>query len=249
MLYYSVAHYYGVGNTTHYKYGKARIKNKYKNIESHINAFKKVENVNKIFVLTSSINDKRGDKKYDEVKEDLYTFCKKLLPDNDVFIIVKYNWGGTIASLWYVHNLLKGKEGYIAHFEEDFGPNNIKWYEDSVNILKKDKLIYLGESNSGKIKRGNDDGRLTGHLFEGHKRLGNPEVWTDGGYYFSTLKNLQIMEEKIGIFHKGDKNKKYETYLDGITLGEVGFPTLLYHANLKFKVLKRSEYFTHEWND
>ena len=75
--------------------------------------------------LSSSINDKRGDKKYDEVKEDLYTFCKKLLPDNDVYIIVKYNWGGTIAALWYVHNLLKGKEGYIAHFEEDFGPNNI----------------------------------------------------------------------------------------------------------------------------
>ena len=84
MLFYSIAHYYDVGNTTHYRYGKSRIKNKYKNIESHINAFKKVENKNKAFVLTSSINDKRGDTKYDEVKKDLYTFCKNLLPDNKV---------------------------------------------------------------------------------------------------------------------------------------------------------------------
>ena len=82
MLFYSIAHYYDVGNTTHYKYGKARIKNKYKNIESHINAFKKVENKNKAFVLTSSINDKRGDTKYDEVK-------KKILEVADSTVLVQ----------------------------------------------------------------------------------------------------------------------------------------------------------------
>lgn len=249
MLYYSVAHYYDVDTTKHYQYGMSRGKNKYKNIECHINEFKNLENKNNVFVLTSSINTERGDKRYEDIKNELYKFCKKLLPDNNVYIIIKYNWGGTISALWYVHNFLKGKEGHIAHFEEDFGPMNSKWYEDSVNILKDDKIIYLGESTTGSIKRGNSDGRINDLVHANQPRLGNPEVWTDGGFYFTTLKNLHIMEKNIGIFHKGDQYKIYDSMLDGVSIGEVGFPTLLYHAGLKFIVLKRSEYFVNEWND
>ena len=249
MLYYSVAHYYDVDKDNHYQYGAQRGKNKYKNIESHINCFKNIDLTNKTFILTSSINDERGDKKYDEVKEDLYTFCKNLLPDNDVYIIITFNWGGTIAALWEVHKFLKGKEGYVAHFEEDFGPLNNKWYVDSINILNNTDAIYVGESTTGNINKGNYDGRLYGYKYKNVPRLGDPEVWSDGGYYFSNLKNLEIIENKIGIFHKGDKNTKYTNLIDGISLGEVGFPTLLYHAKLKFKVLKRSDYFTNEWND
>ena len=64
MLYYSVAHYYDVDIDTHYKYGTARGKNKYKNIESHINVLKKLDIKDKAFVLTSTINAEKGDKRY-----------------------------------------------------------------------------------------------------------------------------------------------------------------------------------------
>ena len=248
MLYYSVSHYYDVDKDTHYYHGKNRCKNKYKNIESHINIFKKLDLSDKVFVLTSGINNEKGDKRYEEVKNDLYNFCKKLLPNNEVYVIVTYNWGGTIAALWYVYKLLKDKEGYVAHFEEDFGPNNIKWYEDSIRLLNDDN-IYIGESTTGYIKKGNDDGRLDGYKYKNVPRLGNPEVWSDGGYYFSNLKKLEIIENKIGIFHKGNQNTKYVNLIDGISLGEVGFPTLLYHTKLKFNVLKREDYFSDEWND
>tara|TARA_B100000900_G_scaffold218746_3_gene185346 strand:- start:11664 stop:12419 length:756 start_codon:yes stop_codon:yes gene_type:complete len=249
MLYYSVAHYYDVDLDTHYRYGTARGKNKYKNIESHINVLKKLDIKDKAFVLTSTINAEKGDKRYEEVKNELYNFCKKLLPNNEIYVIVTYNWGGTIAALWNAYKLLKGKEGYLAHFEEDFGPLNNKWYVDSINILNNTDVVYVGESTTGNIKKGNDDGRLYGYKYKNVPRLGNPEVWGDGGYYFSNLKNLEIIENKIGIFHKGDKNTKYVNLIDGISFGEVGFPTLIYHAKLKFKVLKRSEYFNNEWND
>ena len=56
-----------------------------------------------------------------------------------------------------------------------------------------------------------------------------------------------LVEEKVGIFHKGDQNTKYDRMIDGISLGEVGFPTLLHHANFTFSFLPRAKYFRHEW--
>tara|TARA_B100000902_G_scaffold15849_1_gene19025 strand:+ start:1037 stop:1774 length:738 start_codon:yes stop_codon:yes gene_type:complete len=244
MLYYSVAHYYDVDIDTHYKYGTARGKNKYKNIESHINVLKKLDIKDKAFVITSTINAEKGDKRYEEVKNELYNFCKKLLPNNEIYVIVTYNWGGTIAALWNAYKLLKGKEGYLAHFEEDFGPLNTKWYKESIKLLDNN-TIYIGESNIGRIKKETNRGNKPPNQLIGLI----PEVWTDGGYYFSTLDRLEKIEEKIGIFHKGDQNKKYTNLIDGIDLGEVGFPTLLYHADLKFNCLLRSKYFNNEWND
>ena len=137
---------------------------------------------------------------------------------------------------------------YVVHFEEDFIPHNIKWYKDSIEKLdSNNNYIYIGESNQNRIKKKNIDGRLHSSAYKNSTRLGNPEVWTDGGFYFLTLKNLKNINDKIGIFHKGDQKIKYERILDGIDLGEVGFPTLLYHVGFRFNVLDRDTYFTHKY--
>lgn len=242
ILYYSVAHYFDVSST--------RRNNKYKNIDNHIGQFLNIENEEKEFILVSAIDKPRGDIYYKTVKEELLNYCKKKIDKYPVHIITYYNWGGTIAALWECYNYLNNnsKNGYIAHFEEDFGPKNSNWYLDSIMLLK-DNIIYIGESKKGRIKMADDDKRLTGPRYYKQPRLGNPEVWTDGGFYFSTISKLRIIGEKVGCFHKGDKNTKYNNKLDGISLGEVGFPTLLYHNNLKFDVLNRKTYFINEWND
>jgi hypothetical protein len=72
------------------------------------------------------------------------------------------------------------------------------------------------------------------------------QVWTDGGLYFSQINRLQIIEEKIGIFHKGNQNTKWQHIFDGVELGEVGFPTLLYHYGFTFGSVYRGLYFTHD---
>ena len=64
----------------------------------------------------------------------------------------------------------------------------------------------------------------------------------------SSICNLKTIEEKIGIFHKGQQKSKFNRILDGISIGEVGFPTLLYHAGFKFDILNRTDYFINEWN-
>ena len=72
----------------------------------------------------------------------------KLLPNNKFHIIVPFNWGGTIAALWNVYNFLKDKEGYVAHFEEDFGPSNNKLLIDSIklsNMQSTEALYKMGQ--------------------------------------------------------------------------------------------------------
>ena len=117
------------------------------------------------------------------------------------------------------------------------------------NIERLRKIRSLNITNIGRIKSRNDDGRKTSPMHINQPHLKTPEVWTDGGFYFSTVERLKIIENKIGIFHKGNINTKYSNLLDGISLGEVGFPTLLFHAGLKFDILNRSNYFINEWND
>jgi hypothetical protein len=241
-LHYSVAHYYDIPSH--------RKKNKYANIKSHISQFLKIDNPDKEFILVTAVDAPSGHAYYGDVEKHLYEFCKKLIPNNSVHVIVKYNWGGTIAALWHTYLLLENspKDGYIAHFEEDFGPKNPEWYAEATKLLGSD-IICVGESSIGRIKSNNDDGRLTSALHKNQVRLGNPEVWIDGGFYFSNIEKLTGIKKKIGIFHKGDPSKKYDNLRDGISLGEVGFPTLLYHNGFRFSQLNRSDYFTHEWND
>ena len=53
MLYYSIAHYYDVSSH--------RRRNKYRNIENHINAFLNLDILDKHFILISAIDNLRGD--------------------------------------------------------------------------------------------------------------------------------------------------------------------------------------------
>ncbi len=249
MLYYSIAHYYDVND---------RRKNaKYEHIKNHIKTFLDIDEEQKEFILVSFIDTPRGDVRYENIKKHLQEFCKMHLSNNNVHVIIEYNWGGTIAALWlaylYIKSINCDDTVYVSHFEEDFGPHlgNNNWYIDSQKLLNDD-MIYIGESSIGRIKHANretgqnDDGRIF-HIKRGGICLALPEIWTDGGYYFSTINKLKMIEKKIGIFHKGDQNKKYDNLIDGISIGEVGFPTLLHHANFKFTCLDRRTYFLNEW--
>lgn len=246
MLFYSIAHYFDVNDQ--------RSTEKFNHILNHIVSFKSIDGINNEFIITSFIDSPRGDKRYIEIKRKLEEFCKIHIPNHKFHVIIEYNWGGTIAALWlsykYVKTLNKMETVYIAHFEEDFGPKSSNWYEDSLKLLTPD-IYYVGESNIGRLKKAckvtgqNDDGRLISQ--RGCTRLAMPEIWTDGGFYFSTMNKLNIMEIKIGIFHKGNQHTKYDNSEDGISLGEVGFPTLLHHAGLNFTCLHRNTYFNDEW--
>ena len=242
MLYYSIAGYFdrqGPRNNV-----------RYSNIKKHIGAFLDVKEDNKEFILVSFVDTPRGHVHYGNVKRHLEEFCLRYLPNKNYHVIVEHNWGGTIAALWYAYKFLSSnnREGYVAHMEEDFGPKNNSWYSAAKRKLN-DYLIYVGESDAGRIKRGNDDARITHPAFRDTKRLGDPEVWTDGGFYFSTVDRMRAMERRIGIFHKGSQETKYDHILDGISLGEVGFPTLLHHARFNFGVVNRQDYFINEWSE
>ena len=224
ILVYSICYYYG--------------KNKRSNIENHLKAFLQIKNKKK-FVVTLMMDDVGGEIHLSKMIEK-YTKEYEIIPS--------FNWGGTILGLWQSYQYCKTNypNCYLAHFEEDFGPYNQLWWPNAKDKLTED-VIFVGESRTGKIKTGNDDNRITCPGYYNSVRMANPEVWTDGGFYFSTLSRLKKMEEKIGIFHKGDPSKKWNHILDGIDYGEIGFPTLLYHNGFKFDVLNRKDYFKNEW--
>lgn len=231
MLYYTIAHYFNNG------------KKMYSNIERHIIAFKQIQCDKTKIVIISAIDDIRNEK---TIEDNLYAFCKNHLPDDSFIILTYYNWGGTIAALWVLFQYFKTENilyGYVSHFEEDFVPINDKWFEKSKALLHDN--IYVGESNKGRLKTKNDDKRITSTLYKNTVRLGEPEVWTDGGYYFTDIQKLYIIEKNIGVFHKGNSNTKYDHNIDGISIGEVGFPTQLYHKGLQFTCLNRNDYFKH----
>lgn len=233
MLIYSVCYYY--------------TKNNKKNIDYHIKCFNKIDEANKIFIINCMIDSDN----HSEAINDLENYLEKF---NIQFkILTSFNWGGTILGLWIVYKYFYNnidsqlfQNTYIAHFEEDFVPHNHWFYKASkrrIDLWGR-RYIYVGETITGKIKKGNSDQRNP-KIKYGRKKIADFEVWTDGGYYFSNLENLKKIEDKIGIFHKGDQNTKYHRYIDGIDLGEVGFPTLVHHAGFKFYALKRVDYFVH----
>jgi hypothetical protein len=232
MLLYSVCYYYG--------------KNKLSNLINHLNVFSKIENTDKEFILVSMV-DSHDTNYFNDVEQELSNFIIQYNNSIKFKILSSFNWGGTIVALWLTYNYGKIYDDncYVAQFEEDFGSHNNIWLEDSIKLLT-DEFIYVGENTKGVLKSSNDDGRLS-NTYKDSVRLGDPEVWTDGGYYFSTIKRLKMIDEKIGIFHKGDQNTKYINKIDGIDYGEVGFPTILYHNNFRFTSLHRSKYFTNEW--
>ena len=192
------------------------------------------------------IDDLNNSKESEKFLSDL---IQGINPKINFKIITTYNWGGTIVGLWVSYNYAKNTyngDCYLAMFEEDFHPiakNDNTWLEDSINLLTDD-IIYVGETNTGKLK--SDPNRILNSIYKNSISIGNPELWTDGGYYFSNINKLKIIENKIGIFHKGNQTTKYDHINDGIDIGEVGFPTLIHNEGLKFTCLYRINYFIHD---
>jgi hypothetical protein len=234
MLLYSICYYYG--------------KNKQSNIINHLNAFLKIDcHEKKEFVLVNMV-DSHDSQYINQAEHELSEFIIKFNPNISFKIISEFNWGGTIVALWLTYNYGKKYDNscYIAQFEEDFGPYNNEWLKDSIQLLNEG-IIYVGENTNGVLKSGDDDGRLSGYIYRDSVRFGNPEVWTDGGFYFSNMSRLKSIDDKIGIFHKGNQQTKYINKIDGIDYGEVGFPTMLYHNGFRFTTLHRAKYFINEW--
>lgn len=230
VLVYSICYYYDAGKTI--------------NILNHQKCFESIKSSeDDIFVITCMTDDMS---KRDKISRRL----KQILKVKHE-IIIEYNWGGTIVGLWLVYKHFKKfpLNIYVSHYEEDFLPIDVKTIEESKKLLEYNPdFIYIGECQYNKINIGNDQGRLTKKRFKNATRLGDPEVWTDGGFYFTTIGRLIKMYEAIGIFHKGNPNNKYNHDLDGIDIGEVGFPTLLHHAGFKFGFLNRKDYFINHGN-
>ena len=196
------------------------------------------------------------------VENNLSDIIKNYNNDINFKILSSFNYGGTILALWVTYNYNKFIGDniyiyiYIAHFEEDFHPITNDWLEDSILLLNNNitKYIYIGEHtpaviishnvNNTKLVTAEDNLELYNIINKHYKIELTHLKWTDGGFYFSTIQNLKIIENKIGIFHKGTY-EKYNHYIDGIVLGEVGFPTILHYNNFDFYGLERSKYFAH----
>jgi len=228
-LHYGICYYYG--------------KNKLSNIIKHLQVFNKIKQKNKKFWIVFTIDEKDPKK-----RENI---CKKFIIDNnlDVNFLHDYNWGGTIAALHLLfQHLKKHKDSYIAFFEEDFTATNNDWLQDAIKYLPG--YYYVGEGTIQSIDNPDlcqikvcDSRYMIRYKFI---KLYQNEAWTDGGFYFSTISNLKKINEKIGIFHKGDQNTKYTNGNDGIDMGEIGFPSSLFNNNFKFTGLFRNKYFFHD---
>lgn len=178
------------------------------------------------------------------ITENIRNYLKEETGEDSI-CLHNFNYGGTIAGLYDTFQFMKRSDAidaYLMYFEEDFYPTNFKFLEESLRQLPEH--IYIGETTytappfyKDIVSRG---GNAKCHIHQ-HER------WTDGGYYFSSFMNLLDIESKIGCFHKGDQHIRYDHQIDGIDLGEVGFPTLLYHKNLSFIGLRRDLYFIHTY--
>ena len=256
MLYYSIAHYYDRQGT--------RNNVKFDNIRGHIRSFLNIEEEKK-FILVSFVDAPRGSAYYEKVKKNMEEFCLQYLSKEKYHVLIEFNWGGTIAALWFAYLYIKSQNisdtSYIAHFEEDFHATNKDWFIDSKNKLNSPpNYIYIGEhipcvsdpkQNQKMCKVVKNDTRRQGrYIFKDiYSKYGCNIIdskYTDGGYYFSNLKNLKCIEKKIGVFHKGNQNTKWNHVVDGIILGEVGFPSQVAQY-YDFIGLDRKKYFSHEY--
>lgn len=230
-LHYGICYYYG--------------KNKVENIINHFKVFQNIPQPNKFFwvVFTIDNNDPKEREK----------ICQKelgRLKNNEVHYLHDFNWGGTVAAMHHLFQHLHKTQpdAYLAFFEEDFTAKNKDWFNDCKKYLPGN--YYIGEGTIQNIENNDlcqvkvcDTRYMVGYKFI--KSFIN-EVWTDGGFYFSTLSNFKKIYDKIGIFHKGDQKTKYNHGNDGIDLGEVGFPSAVFNNGMKFAGLYRHKYFVHK---
>ena len=247
MLFYSICYYYG--------------KNNKNNIIDHLNIFSKIDVVEKEFIITAMV-DSHDTTYFNNVENELGHIIETHNSTIRYKILTSFNWGGTIVGLWLTYNYGKmynhnNEINYVAHFEEDFVTINDQWYTDTLEYLNINSntqdVIYIGEHLSNqKLSNIKDNVKKTpkSEFMDiinkyNHSTYENMCCWTDGGFYFSSISKLQQIENKIGIFHKGNCLTKYDHYVDGIVLGEVGFPTLLYHNQFEIGGLYRPDYFFH----
>lgn len=239
-LYYSICYYYD--------------RNHISNINEHVKMFLNINVPNKIFIVNAVTNNLDDS---DHINNYLNNYIKNIIYNDHFNIIVSYNWGGTIATLYNVYKFIKDVNNYdndsniyVCHFEEDFTYTNIMFLSHSIELLNNYNYIYIGEVTKDKCGVKDCDKK---EFLEIINNYNNSNIcncyWTDGGYYFSSLKKLCEIEEKInGDFHKGNKTTLYHHKIDGIILGEVGFPTILKHNNFDFIGLPRTKYFIHNEN-
>lgn len=167
---------------------------------------------------------------------------------NNIKLTHNYNYGGTIAGLYDTYVYMKQynlTDYYVMYFEEDFTATNMGFITISLELLNTHNYDYIGETTkltqSIKIEgsRGNSKIKVSRNYNS------ETEYWTDGGYYFSSYEKLNKIYNKIGRFHKGNIDIKYDHAIDGIDYGEVGFPTLLKYNGFNFIGLPRKQYFIH----
>lgn len=243
MLIYGICYYYG--------------KNKKQNIIQHINCFNNIKKDNDTFCLNIMV-DSLDTNLYKRIENDF----DEVLKSNNIFnykILIDFNSGGTVLGLYNTFNYFKNnnENDYIAFFEEDFYSFNNNWLHDSINILNNNDYIYIGATNGNvliksdildksqlKTKNSNEILNYKTILLNHNAELSDKLYWTDGGYYFSSINNFNKIYNKIGIFHKGIKHTKYNHGIDGVILGEVGFPSQI-SKYFNFSALKQIEYFIH----
>ena len=214
---------------------------KLENIKKHIDIFTKLQEIypewSFEFCISCMIDEKDAEKRQEICKERL-----AMIPI-PFTALHAYNSCGTILGLEMVYDHYKDTDAHVIFFEEDFHATNLAFFKDSLTLLT-DTTTYVGETTTGKLKevRGRQ-GKAKDFL---QKFGSDVEIWTDGGYYCSTIQKLRPVKEKLGVFHTGDRETKYNHGLDGIALGEVGFPTHLHFAGFQFTCLYRGTYFKHD---
>lgn len=233
LLHYGICYYVG--------------KNKISNIQRHFKTFQSINlpPQNKQFYIVFNI-DNHNENERNKIAQQIINSSN--LPITN--FLTDYNWGGTIAALYKLYSHLQNhpiQDSYLAFFEEDFHPINSNWLPHAIIHLRDNQMIGEGTNPSNHPHLCNPK-KTSGRWMAAYKciKLKTPEFWTDGGFYFSTITKFKQINQKIGIFHKGNQNTKYHHGHDGIDIGEVGFPTLLHHNNFKIAGLHRRKYFVHQ---
>ena len=217
-------------------------RHKHNNILRHYESFLKFISLYPLFDFHFCINvmmDESDPTKRISVCDSLQKEISQL-QNHSITLLHDFNANGTIQGLDNTYHFVKEKgweDSYIMFFEEDFYTINFDILQDSIQLLTSN-IIYVGENTNGKVK-------IETNRENARVKVAELEVWTDVGFYFSSFQNFETIEKTIGVFHIGNKTQRYTHAIDGIDFGEVGFPTRLYHAGLRFTSVHRNKYFIH----
>lgn len=248
MLYYGVCYYYDRQHV--------------EGLIQHLAHCESLGQANANFVVVAPMDSQSESKRIrqaERLKDQLSQESSHSMP---IHVVPCFNWGGTVAALYVAFKRFRSAhpQSHLAMFEEDFLPYNNLWLAESQRLLSMGN-IYVGEHAYNRnhssahrpegVKEIIDDCRVMGgrtfkdvHKSYGLATNGNSR-YTDGGFYFSTMDKFRQIEEKIGLFHKGNQKSRWNHCVDGIILGEVGFPSEV-ALHFPFVGLERQLYFKHE---